>query len=159
MPFGVRRFPGSRDPRGALFCYQGFAWGGVPAIVYRFSTTGALAPFDRLNGAGVVVGFTFGTGGHHQWFNGDMTSDHLNLTFDIFGDAFGLDAGPTYSVEWILSITAPMEDYYIGVQRALYPDAINGWPTIALTQVGIGTNQIPNPVLITPCIWDTPLTL
>lgn len=159
MPFGVRRFPNSRDPRSATFCIEGFAYGGVPAIVYRFSTAGALAPFHHLNGAGVVIGLSLDTPGHHEWVSTDFTGDHLSGGLVILGAFLGLDVVPTYSVEWSFAITAPGETLYFGLAQALYPDAINSWPTLALTPAGIGVNKIPNPLLITPCIWNTPLTL
>lgn len=158
VPFGVRRFPGSRDPRGATFCAEGFAFGGVPAIVYRFSTTGALAPFDLLNGAGVVLGLTLDSPGHREWVNTDFTANHLSASWQIDGAYLGLDPGPTFSVNWSFAITSPGEDLYFGQAVALYPDAINGWPTIAMAPAGIGINKIPNPLLVTPCIWDTVLT-
>lgn len=159
MPFGVRRFPGSRDPRGALFCTEGFAWGGVPAIVYRLSTTGALAPFDVLNGAGVVLALSLDTPGWHEWINPDFAGVHLSGGLIIQGAYLGLDAGPTYSVAWQVAFTAPGEDAYFGYVRGLYPDAIDGWPTIPMVQTGIGTNKIPNDLLVTPCKWDTTPTL
>jgi len=159
MPFGVRRWPGSGDPRDANFCVDGFRPGGTPAIVYRFSTSAALAPFDLLNGAGVVIGLSLDTMGHREWFNGDFTANHLSGGLSIDGDHLGLDVGPTYSVEWAFSITAPGEDLYLGFARALYPDPINGWTTIPLAPASIGSNKIPNPLLITPCIWNTTPTV
>lgn len=158
MPFAVRRFPNSRDPRSALFCVEGFAFGGVPAIVYRVSTVGALAPFHILNGAGVVLGLSLDSPGHSEWRVDDVTPYHLFLELDIDGALLGLDPGPTYSVRWGVFATAPGEDTYFGFAYALYPDAIDGWPTISVEPVGVGTHKIPNPILITPCIWNTPLT-
>lgn len=157
MAFGVRKFPDSLDPRGTAFCVEGFAWGAVPAYRYTLSTTGALAPFDLLN-AGVTIDFVGGVFGFHEWILFSAEPGTPTYTLAIEGHEVQIVGPPDWSIDWQIILQAPLVVDHIGDVHALFPDAITGWPTVAVAPVLPVANLVPNPIVITPRPYDWPLS-
>lgn len=156
MPYGVRKFPNSADPRAADFAIVGFAFGAVPAIKYRLRTTGASGLYLPFNG-GQVIGVDMISPNYNTWEHAASMSFPVNISLAIFGYRDLQPGSPPYSVAWTLSIIGVGDFAYIGNASAAFPNAITGWPTIPMTYSGVGPSEIPNPITLEPCIWDTPI--
>ena len=154
MPFGVRKWPDSCDPRGPCFCLEPYAPGAVPPFAYRIQTTGALPPLDWLN-AGDIVTFTVRVGLACQFPNGEPIPGVLNANLDtspIF-DWLNLPP-PLHTLEWILRVAEGTGNLHQGQSSARFPDAVGMPPAISMSAT-VGPELIPNPVTITPVKWDT----
>lgn len=155
MAFGVRKFPASNDPRGCAFASAGFADGALPAHRYTLSTWGALSPFEKLND-GLTVWFDSHPPDQHIWTRTWPPGGGLNAVFIIEGYEVVQPTPHDWTIRWFVEFDYAGASHHIGGADALFPNAITGWPTINVSPVSGHPLLIPNPVTITPRIWNWP---
>jgi len=153
MPFAVRKWPSPCDPRTACFCLEGYAFGSVPPFQYRVSTTGALAPYDPLNGSGLLFP-------HVQFFplggcRFEILQAPLQLQIDITPLSLPpYDPPPADTLRWFLRFLSAFPVLaQQGEQRARLPQGVSQPPDVMTLPSG-GPNRIPNPVVLLPVPWD-----
>lgn len=156
MAFGVRKFPDSNDPRPANFCWRGWEFGALPAYRYILSTTGASGSFVLLND-GVLVLYGSEIDPVNYWLRSDSPSLPFTSALEISGYETLQTVPVDHTIRWHLVFSAGGQPTHDGSSYAVRPNAITGWPTVAVAPIGPGSNSIPNPVTITPAIYDHPL--
>jgi len=153
MAFGVTKWPLPCDPRTPCFCVLGYAAGAVPPWKYFVQTTGALAPFTKLND-GVLIVFEFEGGGDCVFVG---TASLPLIVVDLFIRALGVPPfapPPADTLRWTLTVTASASgDRQIGVEAERLPFPVDQPPDFDLIPVA-GPDLIPNPVSVEPRPWD-----
>lgn len=153
MPFGVSQWPYSPDPRLPSFGIYGLNFGQVPAWAWTLSTTNATGLAAVFNG-GVIVKPTTILPGQTVFANVDVLADLVRCTvkFSGFLEPFGPGFDETFFVTPIIFQDDDPE--FSGVESWLYPDGIRVFDSIDMIKVGIGVGTMPDPMKITPEIWD-----
>lgn len=157
MPFAVRKFPDSNDPRGPFFMAAGFAWGAVPAIRYMLRTTGATGPCAPLN-SGVVLPFLSSSGFGYDFARLAGGSITFDAALNIDSRANPVPSPINHTVRWVVTINFGGSDFWQSIAYDLNPNAITGWPTHHMHAVGSPPGTIPAALQVVPCIWDHALT-
>lgn len=153
MPFGVSQWPYSPDPRQPDFGIYGLNFGQVPAWAWTLSTTNATGLAAVFN-AGVIVKPVTILAGQTVFENVDDLGDLVtcSVKFSGFLEPFGPSFDETFIVTPIIRQDGDPE--FSGLKGWLYPDGIRVFDGIDMTKVGIGTGTMPDPMKITPEIWD-----
>lgn len=153
MPFRVRQWPVSPDPRGSLFTFVGWNWGQVVSWRWVMSSTEATGIYSPLND-----GIILDQNGHNDeqalWQRFGDLDDPLIYTFTKEGFEPPIGGGP-HSIQLRVNITPPVPvEPSIGGVDLLYPDAIQVFGPFDMEILGVPNEDIPNGVTLTPAIWN-----
>jgi len=153
MPFGVRKWPDSCDPRGPCFCIRAYAPGAVPPYKFRLKTTFALPPLAYLN-LGELCTFNLQIGISCRYPNPapppDTTACELSITplFD-----WNNVPPPGHTIEWIVFCGIGTPSEHSGQVSARFPFAVDQPPSVTMRAL-VGPELIPNPLELIPQPWD-----
>jgi len=156
MVGGVTRWPDNCDPRDACFCVSGFAPTGATGWKFFIRTTGALSPWTRLN-TGYNIEFASIAPPPCRWaWTSPSGNRHIEIVVtNIPGWENSLPPDPT--VQWDVLLTyVPIPSRLEGNVKARFPDPVADVPDMTMAVI-IGPPSIPNPVELSPVIWDAPV--
>lgn len=153
MPFGVSQWPYDPDPRLPDFDLFGFDFGQVPPWAWILSTTNATGLAAVFNG-GVVIKPTIILPGQVTFANVDTLPDLVTCTVKHSGFLEPVGPPPDKTLFMTPIIRQDGNPEFSGVLGQLYPVAIKVHTPIPMTKVGIGIGTMPDPMKLTPAVWD-----
>lgn len=153
MPYAVSQWPYSPDPRGPDFGLIGFDFGQVPPWKWLMESTGALSPYDPLND-GMVWEPAFFAPDSMQFAPVVPLIGVDDQVLEFFGsqDPVGAPPGTTMFMQVRFELTGPLQQS--GSRILLYPTAIAVQGPFNMMNQGLPSVLIPNPITITPLVWD-----
>jgi hypothetical protein len=153
MPFAVSQWPYSPDPRPPDFGIAGFDFGAVPPWRWLMESTGALSPYDPLN-AGMVWEAAFHTVDSMQFAPLVPLIGVDDQVLEFFGtqEPSGGPPGVTMFMQVRFENTGPLQQS--GSRLLLYPPAIQVNGPFNMLNQGVPSVLIPNPIEITPVVFD-----
>jgi len=157
MPFGVRKWADSLDPRNTLFCWKGWADGAMPPYLYGLIDLTAYGPLSIFTSMVVLPVLSFGED-NYEAGNVDIAGSGASAFYTIYGYNTLQTSPVDHTVHMLLDIVAPGTNIHhcdIYLDR---PPAINALPFNAMTVLGGGTNYLPGGITINPMPWNTPTT-
>jgi len=153
MPFAVRQWPSSPDPRSSFYSYEGWNWGQVVSFRWVVSTTDATGAWAFLN-SGFVVSSISDDGIDTQWSAVLPDSGGTSVTLSKFGHAPPVGV-PPFTIEWQLTVDVPSTgEQGRAFLNELWPDAILARGPLVMLDSGSPIADLPNPVTFTPAIWN-----
>lgn len=157
MPFRVRQWPVSPDPRSSIFTFVGWNWGQVVSWRWVMSSTEATGIYSFLND-GIVLDQNGFDDTNALWQRqGDLVDPSVyTLAKGGFDPPIG---GTPHTIELRVNIAPELPvNPSIGGLDFLYPNAIRVFGPFDMTILGVPNADIPNGVTLTPVIWDFELT-
>jgi hypothetical protein len=151
MPFAVSQWPYSPDPRTAEYALTGFDFGQIPPWRWFMQTTDALDPYGILN-TGLVWERTAHTIASATFAPIVPTPGITDPVLTFFGTLLP-SGGVTMEFFCSFFITGA-DPATAGFINALYPLAIAERSFTMVNQTLPPPSFIPNPLVITPRLWD-----
>ncbi len=154
MAFQVTKWPYSPDPRFSNFNFPGWDFGQVPPWKWIVSTTGATGP-EAIYNDGVLLEPADLTPASTRW---DAVASLLfdqDTALKILGTELPTGPGPGITKTFELTLFENMLENWQGIITRLYPTAIQVHGGFNMVKTGTPVGTIPNPMFITPVIWNT----
>lgn len=153
MAFAVRQWPKAPDPRSSLYSFAGWDWGQVVSSKWIVSSTGATGAWSFLND-GFIVGPKSDDGSLTIW---------EAIVPDSGGTIVGLEktgheapvGSPPFTIAWFWRIDVPSTgESGSAFEQLVFPKAIRVFGPLVMLDSSLPIPDLPNPVTITPAIWD-----
>lgn len=153
MPFAVKQWADSPDPRDPAFNLDGWDHGQLPPWRWLVKTTNATGIWTIFN-TGVVVEFSFGFPNDSGFEEIATLPDDITVILKILGSQLpiGPGAGITKSIGLILLQGG--EDKWSGGNEQLYPTAIAVWTLPILAEDNPSDGTVPDVFTLTPRKWN-----
>lgn len=155
MPFAVSKWPYSPDPRTGIFGGHGWDDVDVPPWVWLMKTSGATGPWTSLN-TGIPTKVFF----ESPFFVGySGASVDLSVQTQVHITTFEppLPSGNTIRIfPQVVEVSTGRGSN--ALREFVYPQGIQVFGSFVMVDAGTGIPDpdFPNPVTITPQIWNTP---
>jgi len=153
MPFAVRQWPVRPDPRSAAFAIDGWDFGQVPPFSWLLSTTGATGIWSFLND-GIVLRNTFASPSFSAYVPVIPPPFFIVTTLNINGFQTPQVGPPVHTIHFSFGLFVETSHAFQCDLRLLFPTAIQVQGPITAVFVGPSDGTIPNPLFLTPRIWD-----
>ena len=153
MPFAVSQWPNSPDPRLPNYIAFGWDFGQVSSWKWTVSTTEATGLLSIFN-AGVLCHNVFNSPSAGIFVVDDVLPGGLALIFSITGTQEPAGGPPTFTIHINLQFFQETGLLYTADLRATYPTAIQVQSPFVMVEVSTAFGTFPNPVIITPAVWD-----
>lgn len=158
MPYGVRGWPDSCDPRAVIpcFCLEGFGAGAYPPYRWQIKTD-ADPPFDFLDDGYTLPISTFDPS-ICTWFDNftDPAGSNVLLRKIGYNDpADGPD--PPNTLFWRCEFNWPANGTVVYETSAVSPFAIQTFTLQITFAVGNLATLLTNPLEVIPRIYDAPI--
>lgn len=157
MPFRVRQWPVSPDPRGSLYSFVGWNWGQVVSWKWIASSVDATGPYEFLNDGLILPSFS-DDGIETLWLQEVADSGGTVVRLLKVG-FFPPILMPPITISWGIQIDVPsVPTGATGSSELFFPDAIQEFGPFEMFNGPDPVEDIPNGVLITPAIWNLETT-
>jgi len=153
MPFAVRQWPASPDPRSPAFAIDGWDFGQVPPFTWIMATTGATGIYTFLND-GLLLRNSFASPGSSFYEPIIPPPFFVVPSLVITGFQSQQVGPPPWTISFDVLIVVETTTAFTGQLRQLFPTAIQVQSPMAMVVVSPTDGTIPNAVSFTPAIWD-----